>query len=145
MQFHEVLINQSHHQCKEEIKIENIKEVLRAGKNFGKNASLKNKKVIIEYTDPNPFKEFHIGHLMPNVIGSALANIFGWNGAEVKQVNYQGDVGMHVAKTLWKGDYVLGAKAFENDPEAKTEIQEKLTLKKKDIESASQKLYIIRS
>src|SRR5258707_730716 len=27
------------------------------------------KTVMVEYTDPNPFKEFHIGHLMSNAIG----------------------------------------------------------------------------
>lgn len=30
-------------------------------------------KVLIEYTDPNTFKPFHIGHLMSNAIGESLA------------------------------------------------------------------------
>jgi arginyl-tRNA synthetase len=29
---------------------------------FGKNDLLKSKKIMVEYTDPNPFKPFHIGH-----------------------------------------------------------------------------------
>ena len=88
-------------------------------KNFGKGEHAKGFKVMVEYTDTNPFKEFHIGHLMPNVIGSAISRVFEWNGAEVKQACYQGDVGLHVAKALWKGDYVVGAKAYEEDPQAK--------------------------
>ncbi len=59
------------------------------------------KKVICEYTDPNPFKLFHIGHLVPNAIGESIARIYESVGATVTRVCYQGDVGMHVAATIW--------------------------------------------
>lgn len=59
------------------------------------------KKVIVEYTDPNPFKLFHIGHLVPNTIGESVARIYESAGYDVTRVCYQGDVGMHVATTLW--------------------------------------------
>ena len=101
-----------------------LEEIIDKGEDFGKGEHAKGFKVMVEHTDPNPFKEFHIGHLMPNVIGSTIARICEWNGAEVKQVNYQGDVGLHVAKALWKGDYVLGSRAYDEDPQAKIEIQE---------------------
>lgn len=68
---------------------------------FGKTTLLEGKKVMIEYTDPNPFKEFHIGHLMSNTIGESISRIVEWNGAEVKRACYQGDVGIHVAKAVW--------------------------------------------
>lgn len=58
-------------------------------------------KVIVEYTDPNPFKLFHIGHLVPNAIGESVARIYESVGYDVTRVCYQGDVGMHVATTLW--------------------------------------------
>jgi arginyl-tRNA synthetase len=58
-------------------------------------------KVIVEYTDPNPFKLFHIGHLVPNAIGESVARIYEAEGYDVTRVCYQGDVGMHVATTLW--------------------------------------------
>lgn len=101
------------------------------------------KKVMIEFTDPNPFKEFHVGHLFSNIIGESLSRLLESTGAEVKRVNYFGDVGMHVAKSVWGmkkkikdfednsleervkflGEaYVLGSKAFEEDPKAKEEI-----------------------
>lgn len=89
------------------------------------------KKVLFEYTDPNPFKEFHIGHLMSNTIGEALSRLTEAMGAEVKRACYQGDVGLHVAKALygkqrgaatWGEAYVTGSKAFEEDEEAKQEI-----------------------
>jgi arginyl-tRNA synthetase len=97
-----------------------------------KNKIFNNQKVIIEYTDPNPFKEFHIGHLMPNVIGEAISRIIEKNGAEVQRANYQGDVGLHVAKAVWsmkKGTdlmsaYAEGHKAYEENEDAKKEIIE---------------------
>src|SRR3989344_5025237 len=45
-----------------------VVEIFASGENFGKNTSLAGKKVMVEYTDPNPFKPFHIGHLMANAI-----------------------------------------------------------------------------
>ncbi len=71
------------------------------GDSWGKNNSWKGKKVLVEYTDPNPFKEFHIGHLFTNSVGEAISRLFAINGADVKRLNYQGDVGLHVAHALW--------------------------------------------
>lgn len=61
----------------------------------------KGKKIVIEYTDANPFKEFHIGHLYTNSVGESFARLQEAIGADVKRANYQGDIGLHVAKTLW--------------------------------------------
>ncbi len=59
------------------------------------------RKIMVEYTDPNPFKEFHIGHLMSNAIGESIARLLELSGAKVIRANYQGDVGLHVAKAMW--------------------------------------------
>ncbi len=77
---------------------------------YGKNKKLTGKKVMVEYTDPNPFKEFHIGHLMSNTIGEAIARLVAAQGATVKRVNYQGDVGLHVAKAIWGMQHELAEK-----------------------------------
>jgi arginyl-tRNA synthetase len=68
---------------------------------YGRNESLAGKKVMVEFTDPNPFKEFHIGHLMSNTIGESIARLVEAQGAIVRRANYQGDVGLHVAKSIW--------------------------------------------
>lgn len=68
---------------------------------WGTNSSFQDKSILIEFTDPNPFKEFHIGHLMSNCIGESLARLYEFSGATVHRLCYQGDVGMHVAKTIW--------------------------------------------
>ncbi|MDP2860300.1 MAG: arginine--tRNA ligase, partial [bacterium] len=62
---------------------------------------LSGKKVAVEYTDPNPFKEFHLGHLYSNVIGESIARLFEACGATVWRGDFYGDVGMHVAKSVW--------------------------------------------
>lgn len=68
---------------------------------WGRNASWAGKKVVVEYTDPNPFKEFHVGHVFTNTVGESIARLFMMNGADTKRVNYQGDVGLHVAHAIW--------------------------------------------
>ncbi len=62
---------------------------------------LTGKKVMVEFTDPNPFKELHIGHLYSNIVGESICKSFEARGAEVKRACYQGDVGMHVSKSIW--------------------------------------------
>lgn len=68
---------------------------------------LKDKKYVIEYTDPNPFKTFHIGHLYTNMVGESFAGLTEALGACVVRANYQGDVGLHVAKTMWGLEKIL--------------------------------------
>ena len=69
---------------------------------FGlKTDLLDGKKIMVEYTDPNPFKLFHIGHLVPNAVGESFARLFEYCGADVRRSSYQGDVGMHVAMSVW--------------------------------------------
>lgn len=80
------------------------REILRAveaGDQWGQNDNWVGKTVVVEYTDPNPFKEFHIGHLFTNAVGESIARLFMYQGADVKRVNYQGDVGLHVACALY--------------------------------------------
>ena len=56
---------------------------------------------MIEYSQPNTHKEFHVGHLRNVCIGSALINIYKNCNFKVIAANYPADSGAHVAKTLW--------------------------------------------
>jgi arginyl-tRNA synthetase len=76
-------------------------EILRLGEDYFKLDAKKGKKIVIEYTDPNPFKILHVGHLYTNIVGESFARLQEALGADVKRAIYQGDVGLHVAKTLW--------------------------------------------
>ncbi|MEK7154554.1 MAG: arginine--tRNA ligase, partial [Patescibacteria group bacterium] len=124
---------------------------------WGKSSMFGDKRVMIEFTDPNPFKELHIGHLYSNTVGEAISRLFEANGAVVKRACYQGDVGMHVAKAIWGmmrlklgknvtakslGEaYAAGATAFEDNSEAAAEIKE-LNIKLYEAKSAEiMKLY----
>jgi arginyl-tRNA synthetase len=121
-----------------------LADALALGETYGTNDTLSGQKVVVEYTDPNPFKEFHIGHLMSNTIGESVSRLIEASGAETKRACYQGDVGLHVAKAMWGllhaptpimqlsaselgSAYARGAQAYD-DPAAKEEI---ITLNKK--------------
>ncbi len=146
-----------------------IGELNKKSDETGENPKWKGKKVAIEFTDPNPFKEFHIGHLYTNIVGESLSRILEANGAVVKRINYQGDVGMHVAKAIWgmqkrfkvaslklqdlgekpledriefMGEsYMEGNQAYEEDEKAKEEIIE-LNKKIFDLDEEVKELYI---
>lgn len=114
--------------------------------------SLKGKRIVVEYTDPNPFKEFHIGHLYSNIVGESITRLLQAAGATVWRADYFGDVGMHVASSIWgllkkfseEGEsmeklgkrnleeriayfgqaYALGATAYKEDPASAQQIKE---------------------
>ena len=80
---------------------ENVNDILNKKENWGRGTILSGKKVMVEYTDPNPFKPFHIGHLMANAIGESVSRVVEFSGAKTIRANYQGDVGPHVAKAIY--------------------------------------------
>ncbi|MGM0629230.1 MAG: arginine--tRNA ligase [Patescibacteria group bacterium] len=80
---------------------DSLRKIHKETEGFGSNKSRKGERVMIEYTNPNPFKDLHVGHLMTNTIGESLARLLEYTGAEVIRANYQGDVGPHVAKAIW--------------------------------------------
>ena len=59
------------------------------------------KTVICEFSDPNPFKVLHVGHLYTSVVGDSISRLFEYAGAKVIRANFGGDVGLHVAKTMY--------------------------------------------
>ncbi len=58
-------------------------------------------KIMVEYSQPNTHKEFHIGHLRNVFIGNTLVNILVKMHNQVISANYIGDTGTHIAKCLW--------------------------------------------
>jgi len=78
-----------------------VGELEKVDKNYGKGEDLKGKKIMVEFADPNPFKQFHIGHMRNIAYGESFCRLLESQGAQVWRVNYQGDVGMHVAKAIY--------------------------------------------
>lgn len=122
-----------------------LRRAINDGERYGRNEIFEGKNVLFEYTDPNAFKEFHIGHLMSNTIGEALSRIYAASGAKVTRLCYQSDIGLNVAKAIWGmlqsvtsmppesaplseriafvgRAYVLGSRQYTDDAEAKVEM-----------------------
>eukprot|EP01117_Protostelium_nocturnum_P009592 TRINITY_DN3422_c0_g1_i1.p1 TRINITY_DN3422_c0_g1~~TRINITY_DN3422_c0_g1_i1.p1 ORF type:complete len:823 (+),score=310.69 TRINITY_DN3422_c0_g1_i1:185-2653(+) len=58
-------------------------------------------KVMIEYSQPNTHKAFHVGHMRNAALGDCLVRLYEQCGHTVVAANYFGDEGAHVAKCLW--------------------------------------------
>ncbi len=75
--------------------------------------SLAGQTVIAEYSDPNPFKPLHAGHLYTTLVGDTIARLVENAGAHVVRINYGGDVGLHAGKSLWSILQFLGGEVPE--------------------------------
>lgn len=110
-----------------------------AAEGWGRGSANEGKRIAIEYSCPNPFKQMHVGHLMSTIIGEAVARLTANSGATVIRDTYGGDVGPHVARALWSlqkrgasdvanavevdAAYLEGAKAYDESEDAKAEIE----------------------
>lgn len=109
---------------------------------------LEGKVILTEYSDPNPLKPLHAGHLYTTLVGDTISRLIENAGAKTIRLNYGGDVGLHVGKSIWAiikqlgGEfpeklaevpeqdrpawlgkrYVEGTSAYEDDESAKQEI-----------------------
>ena len=100
-------------------------------------------KILVEYGHANPLKEVHIGHLRTFILGESLVRILEGVGNTLYRANYQGDIGLHIAKAIWgikklglptkelsleeKAKYMgqayaQGNKAYEDDSQSREEI-----------------------
>lgn len=104
--------------------------------------------VLVEYSDPNPLKPLHAGHLYTTLVGDTIARLTETAGARTVRLNYGGDVGLHVGRSMWGiihelggelpdgldsipdaerpawlgARYIEGTTAYEEDEVAKAEI-----------------------
>jgi arginyl-tRNA synthetase len=114
------------------------------------NKEYEGQTILAEYSDPNPFKPLHAGHLYTTLVGDVIARLVEKGGARTIRLNYGGDVGLHAAKSMWAitknlgGElperlndiavderpfwlgkrYVEGNDAYEENDESKSEIVE---------------------
>ena len=58
-------------------------------------------RIMIEFSQPNTHKGFHVGHMRNVALGDSLSRIYRYNGYQVVAANYIGDSGAHIAKCLW--------------------------------------------
>ena len=129
---------------KNQVFTQNLKKILKQGNKYGSSNLGKKLKVMIEFGQPNTHKLPHIGHFRSYAIGESIARLLEFTGFNVFRANYQGDVGLQVAKCIWgykkkkikesgslekniqnlQESYVYGSKMYEKNQKAKKEINE---------------------
>lgn len=108
-------------------------------------------KIFVEYGHVNPLKEIHIGHLRTFILGESISRIFDALGHKVFRGNYQGDIGLHIAKAIWGiGKLGLPTEDLTLEERAKflghayaegNKLYEEGTAIKKEIDQINTKLY----
>ena len=78
-----------------------IKSILKQKEKFGGSDVGGGDKVLIEFSQPNTHKAFHVGHIRGTSIGESLSRISEFSKNKVIRANYSGDTGMHIAKWIW--------------------------------------------
>lgn len=125
-----------------------LTDFLAAGETVAANNIYKDKIVVSEFSDPNPFKVLHVGHLYTSIVGDSISRLIETAGGKVIRANFGGDVGLHVGKTMYEvmrrcdefealaedgisSDsrmdfisqcYVAGSRDYEEDETARAEI-----------------------
>jgi len=112
---------------------------------YGNSEELKGKKIMVEFAHPNTHKAFHIGHLRNICLGESLVRIIDSQGTELCRANYQGDVGLHVAKCLWaiiKKEKINQHDETLNEAIKKLKFSKSLSVKEKEqcLDTIKQKL-----
>jgi arginyl-tRNA synthetase len=115
--------------------------VLTEAKDYGRSPS-KHVQVMVEFSQPNTHKAFHVGHLRSAILGDVVSRMLDFAGYNVVRANYPGDIGLHVIKWLWNymnyhrgekpaaeitrwmGDiYKEANERLENQPELEAEVR----------------------
>lgn len=112
-----------------------------AGEDFGRGED-QGQTVMVEFSNLNTHKAFHVGHLRSTILGDVVSRILEYAGYQVVRANYYGDMGLHVIKWLWNYEnyhlgetppedatqwmgeiYAEASRRLEEDPELESEIR----------------------
>ncbi len=118
-----------------------VEETLTSKSNFGRGTA-KHQRLMVEFSQPNTHKAFHVGHLRSAILGDSIARIVDFAGYDLVRANYPGDMGLHVVRWLWaylkyhNGEepetdithwmgevYADATKKLEEDPSLETEVR----------------------
>ena len=118
-----------------------LDSILEEKEKFGRHPQ-RNKQIMVEFSQPNTHKAFHVGHLRSAILGDVISRMLDFAGYDVIRANYPGDIGLHVMKWLWNymkfhpsekpaeeitkwmGDlYAEANRRLEEDPELEAEVR----------------------
>lgn len=119
-----------------------IDEVISKSGEYGQGEKT-GKTIMVEFSQPNTHKAFHVGHLRNMVLGSSVCRISEFAGNSIIRANYIGDIGLHVItwlwnyikyhdgeippeneKTKWMGKiYAEATQALEENPDLESEVR----------------------
>jgi len=71
-------------------------EIVKAGDDYGRNHSARNKKILLEFVSANPTGPLHLGHGRGAAIGDTLARILDFCGCDVSREFYVNDAGLQM-------------------------------------------------
>ncbi|MEK7325285.1 MAG: arginine--tRNA ligase, partial [Chloroflexota bacterium] len=64
-----------------------VEAVIARGNDFGRGAP-KGERVMVEFSQPNTHKAFHVGHLRNVILGAAMSNVLEFAGFDTVRANY---------------------------------------------------------
>jgi len=80
----------------EDLKFSVIDKILKEKRNYGKNSTGNNLKVLIEFVSANPTGPLHVGHGRGAVFGDCLSNMLTESGYAVTKEYYVNDAGKQI-------------------------------------------------
>lgn len=78
-----------------------LSEIAGCREKFGFNQIGNSQKTLVEFSNVNTHKEYHIGHLRNLCFGDSITRLLTANGFNAIPISYVNDFGIHAAKTIW--------------------------------------------
>ena len=86
---------------KEKLSTNILGEILKQKEEYGRKDFQEDEKIMLEFSNINTHKEYHLGHLRNISYGDSVSRVLKANGKNSIPVSYVNDFGIHVAKTIW--------------------------------------------
>lgn len=85
------------------------------GKNYGESKDGEGKTFVVEFSQPNVGKPFHVGHIRSTILGDVISNLLESQGWKTVRMNYIGDSGTQVAKLILATEIYHDLPKIENE------------------------------
>lgn len=74
-----------------------LPDISKKGSKFGASDLGKGRRVMVEYSHPNPCKATHIGTARTTILGDSVASVLAFSGHNAIRANYYNDMGKQIA------------------------------------------------